>query len=70
MRLRDPSQDGLPATVSRVTTGPGRHELSLDAGFALRAHLPLGRPPPLPGTKVSVELDRTLAALVDSRADA
>jgi tungstate transport system ATP-binding protein len=70
MRLRDPSQDGLPATVSRVTTGPGRHELTLDAGFALRAHLPLGRPPPLPGTKVSVELDRTLAALVESRADA
>ena len=69
IRLRD-RQDGLPATVSRVTTGPGRHELSLDAGFALRAHLPLGRPPPLPGTKVSVELDRTLAALVDSRADA
>jgi ABC-type sulfate/molybdate transport systems ATPase subunit len=70
MRLRDPSQDGLPATVSRVTTGPGRHELTLDAGFALRAHLPLGRPPPVPGTKVSVELDRALAALVDSRADA
>jgi ABC-type sulfate/molybdate transport systems ATPase subunit len=70
MRLRDPSQDGLPATVSRVTTGPGRHELTLDAGFALRAHLPLGRPPPLPCTKVSVELDRTLAALVESRADA
>jgi ABC-type sulfate/molybdate transport systems ATPase subunit len=70
MRLRDPGHGGLPATVSRVTTGPGRHELLLDAGFALRAHLPLGRPPPLPGTRVSVELDRALAALVDSRADA
>jgi tungstate transport system ATP-binding protein len=70
MRLRDPSQAGLPATVSRVTTGPGRHELTLDAGFALRAHLPLAPPPPAAGTKVSVELDRALVALVDSRADA
>jgi ABC-type sulfate/molybdate transport systems ATPase subunit len=70
VRLSDPSQRGLPATVSRVTTGPGRHELTLDAGFALRAHLPLGPPPPLPGTEVSVELDRALAAVVDSRADA
>ena len=67
MRLRDASQAGLPATVSRVTTGPGRHEVTLDAGFELRAHLPLGSPPPLAGTRVSVELDRALAALVDSR---
>jgi ABC-type sulfate/molybdate transport systems ATPase subunit len=68
IRLRDPSQTGLPATVSRVTTGPGRHEVTLDAGLALRAHLPLGPPAPVAGTEVSVELDRTLAALVDPRA--
>jgi ABC-type sulfate/molybdate transport systems ATPase subunit len=66
IRLRDPSRAGLPATVSRVTTGPGRHELTLDAGYALRAHLPLGPPPPGAGTKVSVELDGTLVALIDS----
>ena len=67
---RPAARPACPPPSSRVTTGPGRHDLTLDAGFALRAHLPLGRPPPLPGTEVSVEIDPTLAALVDSRADA
>lgn len=68
IHVHGPRDGGLPATVERVTTGPGRHALSLDAGLALRAHLPLATPPPDPGTEVSVELDPTLATVVDSPA--
>ena len=66
IHLRDPGDGGLPATVVRVTTGPGRHELILDAGLPLRAHLPLAAAPPDAGTEVSVEVDPALAAVVES----
>ena len=66
IHLRDPGDRGLPATIVRVTTGPGRHELTLDAGLPLRAHLPLAAPPPDAGTEVSIELDPALAAVVES----
>jgi ABC-type sulfate/molybdate transport systems ATPase subunit len=66
IHLRHPGDRGLPATIVRVTTGPGRHELTLDAGLPLRAHLPLAAPPPDAGTEVSVELDSALAAVVES----
>jgi tungstate transport system ATP-binding protein len=66
VHVRGPGDGGLPATVERVTTGPGRHELTLDAGLLLRAHLPLATPPPDAGTEVSVELDPTLACVIDS----
>jgi ABC-type sulfate/molybdate transport systems ATPase subunit len=66
IHLHDPRVAGLPATVARVTTGPGRHELTLDAGFPLRAHLPLATRPPDPGTEVSLELHPALAAVVES----
>jgi ABC-type sulfate/molybdate transport systems ATPase subunit len=66
VHVRGPRAGGLPATVERVTTGPGRHELTLDAGLPLRAHLPLATPPPDAGTAVSVELGPTLACVVDS----
>jgi ABC-type sulfate/molybdate transport systems ATPase subunit len=65
IHLRGPGDGGLPATVERVTTGPGRHELTLDAGLALRAHLPVSPPPPDPGTEVSLDIDPTLTALLD-----
>jgi ABC-type sulfate/molybdate transport systems ATPase subunit len=68
IRVRARHDGPLPATVDRVTTGPGRQELTLDAGLALRAHLPLTAPPPPPGTDVSLELDPTLAALLDGPA--
>jgi ABC-type Fe3+/spermidine/putrescine transport system ATPase subunit len=64
IHLRDPRDGELPATVSRVTTGPGRHELTLDAGLALHAHTPLTPPPPAPGTEVSLRIDPTLTALL------
>jgi ABC-type Fe3+/spermidine/putrescine transport system ATPase subunit len=67
IHLRDPRDDGLPATVVRVTTGPGRHELTLDTGLTLHAHIPLRPPPPEPGTEVSLDIDPTLTALLDSR---
>jgi ABC-type sulfate/molybdate transport systems ATPase subunit len=64
--VRTRHDGALAATVDRVTTGPGRHELALDAGMALHAHLPLATPPPDPGSEVSVELDPTRAAVLDS----
>jgi len=50
-------QGGLPATVAHVTIGPGRHELALDAGLTLHAHVPLGQPTPAPGAEVSLRID-------------
>jgi ABC-type sulfate/molybdate transport systems ATPase subunit len=57
----------ISATVERVTTGPGRRELTLDAGVRLRAHLPLSAAAPLPAGEVSVTIDPSLAALIDPR---
>ena len=65
IHVRDPRDDGLPATVARVTTGPGRHELTLDTGLRLHAHIPLTPPPPEPGTEVSLDIDPALTALLD-----
>ena len=64
IRVHD-AQGGLPATVARVTTGPGRHELTLDAGLPLHAHLPLTRPAPDPGVEVSLRIEPTMTALLD-----
>ena len=65
IRLCDPPGDGLPATVARVTTGPGRRELTLDAGLTLHAHIPLRQPPPEPGAEVGLDIDPALTALLD-----
>jgi ABC-type sulfate/molybdate transport systems ATPase subunit len=64
VRVRARHDAPLRATVERVSTGPGRHELTLDAGIALHAHLPLTVPPPHLATEVSVELDPELAVLL------
>jgi len=67
IRVRGPHDGPLPATVHRVSTGPGRHVLTLHAGLQLlRAHLPITAAPAESGTEVSLELDPTLAALIDS----
>jgi hypothetical protein len=66
--VRGPHETPFSATVDRVTTGPGRYELTLDVGFALRAHLPLTTPPPDPGAEVSLEVDPSLAAVLDPAA--
>ena len=65
VRVRPAGHGPLPATVQRVTTGLGRHELTLDAGLELRAHLPLNTPPPDPGTEVAIELDPGLVTVLD-----
>jgi hypothetical protein len=63
--VRPADYASLPATVALVSTGPGRHELTLDANVALRAHVPLGAPPPPPGSEVSVEFDPALVAVLE-----
>jgi ABC-type sulfate/molybdate transport systems ATPase subunit len=65
IRPRDPGDGTLPATVVRVATGPGRREVTFDAGLALHAHLPVMPPPPDPGTEVSLEIDPTMTAFLD-----
>jgi ABC-type sulfate/molybdate transport systems ATPase subunit len=64
--VRERERAPLRAVVEHVSTGPGRHELTLDAGVPLRAHLPLGAPPPPPGSEVSLDLDTTQAAVLES----
>ena len=65
IHVRDPGNAPLTATVDRVATGPGRHELTLDAGLTLRAHLPLSTPPPEPAATVGLEVDPALTAVLD-----
>jgi ABC-type sulfate/molybdate transport systems ATPase subunit len=65
IRIRTIEDGPLPAIVERVSAGPGRHELTLDAGVTLRAHLPLAAAAPPRGAEVSVEIDPTLAALLE-----
>jgi ABC-type sulfate/molybdate transport systems ATPase subunit len=64
VHLNPRNEAPLHATVDRVTAVPGHHELILDAGVPLRAHLPLSMAPPPPGTEVTVELDPALAAVL------
>jgi ABC-type sulfate/molybdate transport systems ATPase subunit len=66
IHVRDPRDGGLRATVARVRTAPGRHDLTLDAGLALHAHIPMTLPAPDRGAEVSLDIDPTLTALLDS----
>jgi ABC-type sulfate/molybdate transport systems ATPase subunit len=65
IHLRRLGDARLSAFVARVAPGPGRYELTLDAGVALRAHIPLTRPPPDCGAEVGVEIEPTLTALLE-----
>jgi ABC-type Fe3+/spermidine/putrescine transport system ATPase subunit len=64
VRLAPPRTDGIPATVTRVSLGPGRREAVLEGPASLRAHLPLDGAAPSPGDSVSVRLDPALCAVV------
>jgi hypothetical protein len=64
VRLASPGGGALEATVEQVSAGPGRWELLLAGDQPLRAHLPLGEPPPLPGERRAVSLDADLATLI------
>ena len=66
IQLRPCDEGPLNATVERITPAPRHHELVLDAGVLLRAHLPLSLAPPPLGAEVSVELDPALIAVLDA----
>jgi ABC-type sulfate/molybdate transport systems ATPase subunit len=61
--------DGTPlrAIVTRVSPGPGRWEVTLDAGETLIAHLPLDRSVPRVGVEVGVLIDETHAVVIPDR---
>ena len=64
VRLGPPREGSLEATVDDVAAGPGRWEVVLAGGEALRAHLPLSEPPPAAGDHRSVSLDPALSTLL------
>jgi ABC-type sugar transport system ATPase subunit len=64
VRLGPPRPGWLEATVEQVAAGPGRWEVVLAGGEALRAHLPLSEPPPAAGDRRAISLDPEMATLV------
>jgi ABC-type sulfate/molybdate transport systems ATPase subunit len=64
VRLGPPREASLEATVDHVAAGPGRWEVVLAGGEALRAHLPLSEPPPAAGDRRAVSLDPALSTLL------
>jgi ABC-type sulfate/molybdate transport systems ATPase subunit len=64
VRLAPHREGSLDATVDHVAAGPGRWEIVLAGGEALRAHLPLSEPPPAPGERRSISLDPALSTLL------
>ena len=66
VELRPLGGPAIPATVERVSPGPGRWEIALAAPMPLRAQLPLGASPPPVGERVGVVLDPALATVVAS----
>jgi hypothetical protein len=64
VEIRPAGSAGVPATVERISPGPGRWEIALTAPMPLRAHLPLGVSPPRAGERVAVVLDPRLATVV------
>ena len=59
-----PAEGALEATVEHVAAGPGRWEIVLATGQAIRAHLPLSEQPPAAGERRALSLDPELATLV------
>jgi ABC-type sulfate/molybdate transport systems ATPase subunit len=66
VQLRPASSPGMPATVERVSPGPGRWEIVVAGPVQLRAHLPLGASPPRAGERLAVVFDPALATVVAS----
>jgi hypothetical protein len=62
-------EEGAPlrAIVKRVSPGPGRWEVTLDAGETLTAHLALDRPVPPVGHEVGVLIDESHAVVIPDR---
>jgi ABC-type sulfate/molybdate transport systems ATPase subunit len=59
-------EDGTPlrAIVKRVSPGPGRWEVTLDAGETLTAHLALDQSVPRVGVEVGVRIDASHAVVI------
>jgi ABC-type Fe3+/spermidine/putrescine transport system ATPase subunit len=55
VRVGPPAHDGVTAVVQRISPGPGRWELALDAGVPVHAHVPLDREAPSPGDRVRLD---------------
>jgi ABC-type sulfate/molybdate transport systems ATPase subunit len=64
IRVKGPGGGPLPATVMRVSPGPGRWDVTLAAGETLRAHLPLGHEPPRVGESAALHIDLTHATVI------
>jgi ABC-type sulfate/molybdate transport systems ATPase subunit len=64
VRIGELGTEPLPATVKRVSPGPGHWEVILAAGETLHAQLPLGHRPPRVGEQVGVHIDAQHATLI------
>ena len=64
--IRLDPEDGTPlrAIVERISPGPGRWEVTLDAGERLTAHLALDEPVPRLGAEVGVRIDESHAVVI------
>ena len=60
----------LRAVVERISLGPGRWEVTLDAGEMLTAHLALDEPVPRAGAEVGVLVDESHAVVITPSASA
>jgi tungstate transport system ATP-binding protein len=67
IRLNPEEGAPLRAIVKRVSPGPGRWEVTLDAGETLTAHLALDRPVPPVGHEVGVLIDESHAVVIPDR---
>jgi ABC-type sugar transport system ATPase subunit len=65
VRVQAPRAGALAATVTRIRTFQGRHELTLAAGTELRAHLPLDTDPPMVGDEIAIDFDAALTRVLD-----
>jgi ABC-type sulfate/molybdate transport systems ATPase subunit len=68
IRLSPEDRTPLRGIVKRVSPGPGRWEVALDAGEPLIAHLPLDQSVPRVGVEVGVLMDESHALVISGRA--
>ena len=66
IRIGPPGGGPLPATVERVSPGPGHWNVTLAGTETLRAHVPLNDKPPQVGEPTAVQLDLTHATVISA----
>jgi ABC-type sulfate/molybdate transport systems ATPase subunit len=67
IRLSTPDSGPVSATVKRRNPGPGRWEVTLDAGETLTAHLALDEEVPFVGAQVGARIDGSRAVVIRDR---